>query len=466
VKIVLADPPDVKSPWLIANHPNMGILYLAGYLRNKLKDVEIVYLDAFLSLEEHVNRLEELQPDVYGLSFSTMREEDAFRTIKAVRSRFKNMPIVCGGPYSTVSAETVVESLPVDACVRGEGEETMTELIEVFLGTRPLDSVDGIVFKRDGSVVSTPKRKFIRDLDSIPLPAWDMVNFSKYGGNYQYMARPSTVMIASRGCPFDCVFCANPVWKADKPWLRMRSPENICDEVSWLYEMGIREISIRSDEFNPIPDWPVRVCESIHELGLKDLYFQANMRADKVTKELVRTMKKANFWLVQLGIESGNQKTLDGIGKKITLEHVVQACELFQKYGIKVYGYVMIYHVWEKEGELCYETPEDVDRTLRFVRQLHKRRLLNYISFSTTTPMRGSRLYDIAERHRLFKPGLKVSDLSSFSMQLPDVSDREMKRSRRKGLLLQLSINLRSGNNYLTDWGKNWHKIKTLLRSV
>jgi len=246
----------------------------------------------------------------------------------------------------------------------------------------------------------------------------------------------------------------------------MRNPANVCEEISLLYQMGVREISIRSDEFNPVLSWAIETCREIQKLGLNDLFFQGNIRADKVTDELIREMKKSNFWLVQLGIESGNQRTLDGIGKKITLDQVVQACQLFKRYDIKVYGYIMIYHAWEENGKFCYETPEDVDRTLNFIRRLKKERLLDYISFSTTTPMRGSPLFEIAKRYNMLKQDKQVRDLSEFSMVLPNVSKKAMKRSRLKGLFLQAFINLRSGHNYLLDWAKNWHKIKTLFKSI
>jgi radical SAM superfamily enzyme YgiQ (UPF0313 family) len=466
VKIVLADPPNVKTPWLISNHPNLGILYLASYLREALEGIEVHYLDAFLSLKEHLKRLEQIQPDVYGLSFSTMREQDAFTTSRAVKKRFDSLPIICGGPYPTVMAEKILKNHPIDVCVKGEGELTLVELVEVFKDQRRLDDVAGIAFKRNGQVVATDKRTLIPELDAIPIPAWDLIDFQKYTGNYQFMAKPSTVMITSRGCPFECVFCANAVWKLSKPWMRLRGPQNICDEITLLYEMGIREISIRSDEFNPVLPWAIDVCRAIQRLGLKDLFFQGNIRADKITDELAREMKKCNFWLVQLGIESGNQRTLNGIGKNITLKQVVEGCQLLKRHAIKVYGYIMIYHAWEENGTFCHETAEEVDQTLNFVRWMHKRKLLDYMSFSTTTPIRGSRLFEIARRHNMLKQNQTTTDLSEFAMDLPNISAKAMKRSRRRGLMLQTLMNLQSGHNNLLDWGKNWHKIKTFIKSI
>lgn len=466
MKIVLADAPDLKSAWLIANHPNLGVLYLIGYLREHVPGIELHYLDAHLNYQEHLERLKEIQPDLYGISFSVMREKDAYRTIRAVKERFPRLPVVCGGSYPTVQFEDILKELPVDACVLGEGEVTMAEVVRMVKEGRQLDDIDGIAFRREGRIVVTRKRELIRTLDAIPLPAWDKVDFRKYTGSYQYMAQPNTAIITSRGCPFDCVFCANAVWKLSKPWMRLRSPANVCTEIGMLYRMGIREISIRSDEFNPVLSWALEFCSEIQKLGLDDLYFQGNIRADNVTEELACEMKKSNFWMVQLGIESGNQRTLDGIGKKITLEQIIRTCRILKKHNIKVYGYIMIYHAWEEDGRLCYETPADVKNTLDFVKRMRKERLLDYISFSTTTPMRGARLFDIAQRHNVLKRSDEVNNLSDFTMMLPTVTEKAMRRSRRDGLLLQLSMNLFSGHNNLSDWPKNWHKVKTFLRSL
>ncbi len=466
LKLVLADPPNIQSNWLIANHPNLGVLYLAGYLRENVPDVEVHYLDVHLDLETHLERLERIRPELYGLSFSAMREKDAFRTVKAVKGRLPSLPIVCGGPYPTVRAEYVLATLPVDVCVRGEGEATLAELAMAYRDGKPFDSVPGIVFKRGGEVKETPRRELIANLDSIPFPAWDLIDFKKYTGSYQFRSRPNTSIVTSRGCPFNCVFCANPVWKLSKPWLRMRSPANVCDEIAFLYRLGIREVSIRSDEFNPVLSWALEFCREVQRRDFRGLYLQGNVRADNFTDELAREMKRANFWLVQLGIESGNQRTLDGIRKSLTLEEIREACRILKRSGIRVYGYVMLYHAWEEDGRFCCESPEDVERTLAFLRGLRRQGLLDYMSCSTATPIIGSELYEIARRHNRLKLGQSIDDLSAFSMDLPGISDREMRRSRRKALLLQMSMNLRSGHNNLADWPKNFHKIKTLITSM
>ena len=467
MKIILADPPDVKTPWLIANHPNLGILYLSSYLRSKIKNIEIHYLYNFLNMRMHLQRIEEIKPDLYGISFSTMRVVEANKTISAIKERFPALPVVCGGPHPTIAPEEILNEMPADVCVVGEGEKTLTEVVEALcLGKRKLQDTMGIVFRNNKKIIRNPKRPLIQNLDLIPFPAWDLVDFNYYIGSYQYKANPSTAMITSRGCPYNCTFCSNPVWRNNKPWVRLRSPKNISEEVALLYKRGIREISIRSDEFNIRLDWCIDVCREIQKLGYKDLYFQGNFRADHFSEELAHEMAKSNFWLVQLGIESGNQRVLDGIRKKVTIEQIINTCEIAKKYNIKVYGYIMIYNAWEENGIFYYETPEEVDNTLSFVWKLRSKGLLDYISFSTATPLRGSHLYEIAKKHNILKEKDDARDLSNFRMSLPNISKRQMRRSRLKGMLIQLYFVITSPGSLWADWRNIKFKIKSLVKSI
>lgn len=467
MRIALADPPNMGG-WRMANHPNLGILYLSSYLKSKVEEIDILYLEQQMSLDEHLQQVREFQPDIYGLSFTSFLLGDARAVISRVKEIIPDVTVICGGPHPSADPDEVAVLPGVDVCVIGEGEETLVELVRHFLlGKGDLHEICGIAFLKNGEIVKTLRRQLIKDLDSIPFPAWDLIDFANYKGNYQYKASPSTAMITSRGCPYDCNFCSNPVWKANKPWVRMRSPENICEEISLLYGKGIRDIYFRSDEVNVSVKWCTEVFEAVKKLDYKDLYFQCNMRADKISEEMLRTYSEMRGWLVYLGIESGSNRTLEGIGKEVTLADIERACKIMKKYNTDVFGLFMIYHVWEKDNELCYETYQDVnDGTLGFVRRLRKEKLIDYMSFTTTTPMPGSRLYDTALKYNLIDRDTHIKDLYGFSMKIPGVTVSEMKRTRLKGMLLQLWFVLCSGNTLWTDFGKIKIKLKYLLKSL
>jgi anaerobic magnesium-protoporphyrin IX monomethyl ester cyclase len=385
------------------------------------------------------------RPDLYGLSFAFFTKDVAFRVLRAVRERFPSLPIVCGGAMPTASPEDVLADAPADVCVLGEGEAALVDLAGHYAGRRPaLEGIPGIVFRAsDGRFARTAARPPAA-IDRIPPPAWELVDFARYKGWHIRMASPQAHVLVSRGCPFDCSYCSNPVWKYGKPWVRTRSPEGIAAEVRLLYGRGVREIYLSADEFNVEERWALEVCRAIEGLGLRDLYFNCNLRPGLVTPALAAALRRINLWVAHLGVESGNDRTLAGVGKGVTLEMIEQDCRVLKGEGVSVFGFVMLYHAWEEAGELRWETPADVDRTLAFCRRLFKARLLDYISWQVATPMPGSRLWATAQRHGLL-PGREIRSVFDMNLRLPGLRRADVRRSLRRGLWLKNAAFLRSG---------------------
>jgi len=451
MKILLADLPRKERGYNLT-YPSLAMTYLIGYARNHFRNQghEFHYLDGHRDLESLLKVVRETKPDVFGATVSAMTATLAYTTLSAVRHTFPNIHVICGGAHPTAAPEGVLAQCAADLCVHGEGEVTFTELIEHFAGTgKPLEEIEGVVFRGpDGKYIHTPHRPYIRDLDSIPMPAWDMVaDFTVYPGMHFRKAAPQSYVLCSRGCPFDCNFCSNPVWKVNKPWVRMRSPEKIAEEVQWIYELGVREIYLGADELNVKVDWAEEVCDRIAALHHEDLYFHIDARADQLPARLAQKLAGINVWLAHLGIESGNQRTIDGIGKRVTLEQIIDACRQFQDAGIKVFGFLMLFHAWENShGKLCWESADDVDKTIAFAKKLLKEGLVNYISWQVATPLPGSRLWDVAEVYDLTVDPSTFHGIRTMAMRLPGVSERDVARAVRKGVALKTYYAARSGD--------------------
>jgi anaerobic magnesium-protoporphyrin IX monomethyl ester cyclase len=338
----------------------MGILYLIGSARQTFAGSEMTfeYLESQYDLPGHLQAIERIRSDLYGLSYASFTSPLAHRTIAAVCERFPGMPVLVGGAHPTAAWESVLRETAADLCVVGEGEAAFCDVVAHYAGRgKPLDEVPGLAFRRDGAPFRTARRPPIPKLDSIPFPAWGLVDFAKYKGMHLKCAESQTYIAVSRGCPFYRWFCSNPIWKESKPWVRLRGPRSIAQEVEQLYRRGIREVYLSADEFNVNCEWPVAVA---------------------------REFKNGNVWMVYIGVESGNQRTIDGLKKHIRLDQVIEACRIFQAHGIKVFGFFMLYHAWEENGKLAFETPADVDNTLRFGRRLLSERLINYMSWHTS----------------------------------------------------------------------------------
>jgi radical SAM superfamily enzyme YgiQ (UPF0313 family) len=228
--------------------------------------------------------------------------------------------------------------------------------------------------------------------------------------------------------------------------VRVRGAEAIAEEVEILYRRGVREIYLSADEFNLNFEWPIQVAQAIRKLGHQDLFFQCDVRADKVNDEIAREFKLMNLWMVHVGIESGNQRTIDGLEKRIRLDQIVDACRIFQNHGISVFGFIMLYHAWEEDGKLAYETPADVDNTLNFAGRLLRERLLNYMSWQVATPYPGSRLWETANKFGLRLDDAGFGDARQRAMALPGVTESDVRHSLRKGYLLKNWYALKSGH--------------------
>lgn len=462
MKLVIGDPANIDNMMVeLANHrfPNLGVLSIFAYLRQNSDGLQMHYIRGDLDLNTYLTRLETIRPDVFGISFASPVSDLAYKTINAVKEKFPATPVICGGTHPTAMPEEVLNHSKADICVIGEGEVTMTELMQHFLSeTGNLAQIHGIAFRENGSIKKTQPCQHLKNLDALPIPAWDMVNLNEYEGLAYCKAKPNTAMVFSRGCAFNCVYCSNPVWRSSKPWLRLRPPEEIRKEIIMLYEKGIREIWIRADEFNSNLKWTLEVCRTIRDLNYKDLYFECNLRADKVTEELVNALRDINVWMINLGIETLNQRVLDGIRKKVTVHQIIDACTLLKRYGIDVYAWLMYYQIWEESGKLCYETPDEVNNTLRTVRQMHKKKLIDLMSWQVATPIPGAEMFNVAKRYNLISEPYQYN-VWKISTAIPGISEKQIQIHRLKGMLLQAYIAYRKGR-------VSWSSRRNILNRV
>lgn len=389
--------------------PPLGILYIASYLRKYgLKNVEIKVTDGLLlGLKKTILEALKSKADVFGISVVTPNAKGAYILANEIKAHLPCSKIVFGGPHPTAFPGEPFQKSKADIAVVGEGEATFNELIALYTAGKDtpqsLMQIDGICFQLNGSVHRTKPRLFIQDLDTIPFPARDLVHMDRYSGWMLSKTGKSTAVLISRGCPFKCTYCSNNVWRSSTPPFRSRSPENVIAELKELRSVyRIKEFFDNSDEFNTNLKYSKTLLKQIIA-ELPDIYFQCQVRATPMDDELARLMKKAGVWYLHLGIESGNEVTLKGIRKKITLSQVEQCCRTLKKYDIKIWGLFMYFNIWERNGKLCFEDYEMSLNTLNYAKRLYKEKLIDFFGGSITTPIPGSELWDIALRHDLIK---------------------------------------------------------------
>lgn len=462
VQLVLA-PPMQRSRYEALGEslwPPMGVLYLAAYLREGFPDVALKVTDgARLGYDAALAEIEAFAPDVLGISFYTALAEGAARLAREAKRRLPAAFVVLGGPHATALPRETLEHSGADLVVVGEGEETLLRLVRAAAAgdEAAWRELPGVAYLEKGRathagparLVENPPAPYVDPLDRLPMPAWDLVDMASYRGWFLTRQTPETITISARGCPYACTFCSNAVWKASRPAVRRHSPQRVADELERLRDdYGIREVFDNADEFNVSLPHALAVCAEIDRRRL-GMTWKAQLRARPFSDDLAAAMAGSGCWYVHLGIESGNQRTLDGIDKGITLDDVEQTCASLKRQGITVWGLFMLYNVWEEGGQLRWEDTAASARTLDYAHSLVRRGLLDYISWSVTTPYPGSLLYDIAGRHRLIKPRLAThweawQRDELFVMELPGVARGERRRLKIKGETIRLRCMLRN----------------------
>ncbi len=385
MKVVLINSNTRDTGELWTTLPPLGPLYIASYLMKYGHEVRFIDADIDdLSYDQIREIIESEKPGLIGITINIIMVKAAYELSQFLKQHF-DTPIAVGGPYtSAVVEKTFDECSDIDFVVYGEGEETVLDMVSYLEGgERKLSEVAGIAYQVDGETHINKARQYIKDLDTIPFPAFELIDdLSKYKGTYPIGDSPSLVIFGSRGCPFSCSFCNDSVWRSKN---RKRSPENVVDEIAELRKKyKVREIFFQDDTLNLDRKWFERICDLIIERGLnKDISFKAPFRADRklVDEALLEKARKAGFWMLFYGIESGDPRILSTVCKGLSLEEVERAFKLTKKAGIRTLGSFMV-------GNL-EEDRDSIEKSLAFFKKIDP----DYGGFAIATPFPGTAFY-------------------------------------------------------------------------
>jgi len=328
--------------------------------------------------------LAEFDPDVVGLTMNTFQTRSAREVSRLVEEVLPRSLVVVGGPHpSSVEVEIFKDFPDIDVSVIGEGEHIFMEIIK----GRNLEEIEGICYKG----VMNPPREPADNLDYIPLPDLSLIDLSKFTGTYPTGAHPSMYIMASRGCPFRCSFCNKSIWGRT---VRFRDPKKVVEEIRWLGENGVKEIYFQDDTFNVNLKWAKSLLQLMIDEGLnRELIYKTDFRANEelLDEDLLELAKKAGFWMIFYGVESGSQKVLDRMRKDLTVREIERAFALTHKFGIKTYGSFIV------------GMPGENKETLRETFDLLRRINPSYYGFAYATPFPGTDLHkEVSMKGQLF----------------------------------------------------------------
>jgi anaerobic magnesium-protoporphyrin IX monomethyl ester cyclase len=398
-----------------------------------------------LSNKEIAIRVKQWSPDVVGITvpFSGWWKS-AYEVVSAVKSINKDIIIVLSGLHPSARPKECLVNPNIDFVVIGEPDQTMFELVGVLeqKNSKGVEKVKGIGFVKDGKTVITPPRPLIEDLDSLPFPARHLLPMSKYFEAVKEnplrgeIRKPWAMMITSRGCPYDCVFCSiHPVM--GKKW-RGRSPQNVIDEIEHLVNTyKVKQIDFYDDNMTLNKKRMETICDLIVKKGLKIEWYTPNgIRADTLDENLLRKMKSSGCKQIRIAPESGVQSVLDNIVKKnLNLKDVEKAVVLSKKVGIKVGCFFVI--------GLIGETKKDINETINYAYKL--RRLgADRFYFSIAMPVYGTELYEQAKKGGFLKAGFSDEALAGVEplIETPEFTTDDLRELCARANLINRSFTI------------------------
>jgi len=372
----------------------LGLLLLAAILREKDPSVEIKILDTRIFKRDYSklpDAIKEFNPDLTGIRTVSQNELFMHRVAKEVKEIYPDRPIILGGPHITAAGEKAMSDVNIDIGVYGEGDKTFPLLVERLRNNEDYRDIKGIMYRDNGKIHRNPPQDYVEDLDTLPFPAWDLIDMEPYFkamyspfAPVHFNARRELVSIfTSRGCPYDCSFCHNIFGKK----VRFQSPEKVLYEMKRLYdEFGIRQFDIRDDIFNINKKRAHKICDMIIESGMDiNISFPNGLRGDIMDEELILKLRAAGTHHITYALESASPRIQALMRKNIDLDKLKKMIKFTSDQGIIVRLFVILGYPSETKEEMMATSDYVMDPSV------------DYVNFHVFNPFEGTDAYKAVE---------------------------------------------------------------------
>lgn len=459
MKVLLINPPVfLKGRQLLEyGQEPYTLLCLAAVLKRDNYNVDII---DFLVERYNAGRLQRMvqDVDVVGISVSSRTLNSAVRVARDIKE-MGNPFVIAGGPHATISPYDLLKDKYIDVVVRGEGEETLLEILrKLDSDRRDLKDISGIAFCEGVDISLTRGRQFIKDLDSLPWPDRKIIDYSCYKKRF-WGLRTFSVM-AGRGCPYRCIFCSQVNGRV----ARWRSPDNVISEIkNIIMQFGIKAFIFMDDTFTMNRKWLERFLDILEKEKLS-IYYKINGRINNMTYDLLRRMKETGLRAITFGVESGDEEILKKIGKEINLEEVKRVCRWAESVELEVICNFMV--------GFPFEDSSSIDKTIEFAGSLP----ISFLNQSLVTPFPGTELFDYLsreekesfdyERLNTFVDPFKARSVEDFNETMI-MNNRNMRREEiiNKFIILRLNFFKNRMSAEIREIGKRmWRFLGYLFR--
>jgi len=439
-----------------------GLLYLAANVRKHGYHVKIYDMELNNKLKDLLKFIEQEKPKIIGITALTFNYLDALKVLKKIKENNPNIITMIGGLHISRNPQDAIKKNLVDFEFIGEAEYTLIQVIDYLIKKKgSLENIPGIIYKEDGRIKVNEEFPIIKDLDSLPLPALDLIDREKYFVSFQ-KSHPSTIIMGSRSCPFKCIFC-------DKLTniVRLRSPENVVSEIKFFYEKyNIRDFQFYDLSFNANINWAKKLCKKLIKEKLP-IVWRCNGRVELVDEELIRYMKQAGCYLIAFGVESGNNSSLKFLKKGFNVKDIIMAFKLAKKYKIETHAYYIV--------GIPGETKLKFLNSLTLIKSIAP----DYVNLATLRPFPHTELADISLREGWFDLS-KINILNpdykyqrNLTLKFEEMSPEEiikLKKFATKAYYLNIKYILRQFSKFMKEPTRYiynfWRSLKELIKML
>lgn len=383
----LAD--DVKEQSIMRPYAPLGILYISAYLEQHGIDNE-VFDTTFSTKPKFRSHLDTYKPRIVGIYANLMTKLNVLENIQYIRENLPDTKIILGGPDVRYNARNYLQA-GADFIVLGEGEATMLELVQTLytqndnipLQKEILQKIRSIAFLDNDHVIETPERDKLKDLDQLPIPNRKKIDLHLYLDAWKKFHGSNAISVSTmRGCPYTCKWCSRAVYGLS---YRRRSPEKVVQELEQIKK-----------EYNPDALWFVDDVFTIShkwltgfrdELQKKDILipYECITRADRMNEEVIRMLKETGCFRVWIGAESGSQRVIDLMDRRVDVNQVRDMIRLTKKHGIQTGTFIMLGYPGETEA--------DIEETIQHLKESDP----DHFTITVAYPIKGTELYQEVE---------------------------------------------------------------------